>query len=230
MLGVSHAHRRLAKRDSAMTSERRPDTFRIRRSIAAGATLIIMLMGGCASTQIDAQWVDPQLSASLLRGGRVLVACEAYEIVIKQICQDQLAAEVVARGATPVIAPDTANPAPGRPLGADQYLGAARNAGARAVLTTYISPAATTVSPGFSIGVGGFGVGNHSFGGVGVSAPIGGGHVATGHTSNSRLTDADSGKLLWTAKATAPPSSDVKTQLWELTKAVFEAADKANLF
>ena len=54
--------------------------------------------------------------------------------------------------------------------------------------------------------------------------------MTTGYTSNSRLTDAASGRLLWTAKATAPPSSDVKTQLDELTKAVFEAADKANLF
>jgi len=230
MLGACHAHRHVAKRDSAMTSERRLDIFRIEQSVAAIATLMSVLMGGCASTQLDAQWVDPQLSASLLRGGRVLVACEAYEMVIKQICQDQLAAEVVARGATPVIAPDTTNPAPGRPMGADQYLGAARNAGARAVLTTYITPAATTVSPGFSIGVGGFGMGSHSFGGVGVSAPIGGGQVTTGYTSNSRLIDAGSGKLLWTAKATAPPSSDVKTQLWELTKALFEAADKANLF
>jgi hypothetical protein len=137
----------------------------------------------------------------------------------------------VARGATPVMAPDTTNPAPGRPLGDDQYLGAARNAGARAVLTSYITPAATSVSPGLSIGLGGFGFGSGGVSaGVGVSAPIGGGQVSTGYSSNSRLTDVASGKLLWTAKATAPASNDLNAQLVELTRAVFSAADKARLF
>ena len=49
-------------------------------------------------------------------GERVLVASEAYEAVVKRLCQEQLAAEVVAHGATPVIAPDLANASPGRAL------------------------------------------------------------------------------------------------------------------
>lgn len=195
------------------------------------AAAVLALLAGCASTQLDAQWSDPQLAAGSLRGARVLVACEAYETVIKRICLDQMAAEVVARGATPVMAPDTTNPAPGRPLGDDQYLGAARQAGARAVFTSYITPAAVNTSPGFSIGLGAFGFGGGGVsGGVGVSAPIGGGQVSTGYSSNSRLTDAKSGKLLWTAKATAPASNDINSQLSELTKTVFSAADKAGLF
>jgi len=36
--------------------------------------------------------------------------------------------------------------------------------------------------------------------------------------------------VLWTAKASAPPSGDVNTQLNELTKVVFGAADSAKLF
>ncbi len=195
------------------------------------ACVAMALLGGCASTQLDAQWSDPQMGANPLRGARVMVACEAYEMVVKRICQDQLSAEVVARGATPVMAPDTTNPAPGRPLGDDQYLAAARSAGARAVLTSYITPAATAVNPGFTLGVGGFGFGSGGFGGgVGVSAPIGGGGVSTGYASNTRLTDASSGRLMWTARATAPPSKDLNTQLSELTRAVFGAADKAQVF
>lgn len=191
----------------------------------------LALVTGCASTQLDAQWSDPQLAAGSLRGARVLVACEAYEAVIKRICLDQLAAEVVARGATPVMAPDTTNPAPGRPLGDDQYLSAARHAGARAVFTSYITPSAVNASPGLSIGLGAFGFGGGGVrGGVGVSAPIGGGQLTTGYSSNSRLTDAASGKLLWTAKATAPASNDINGQLAELTKTVFSAADKAGVF
>ncbi|MBC7973936.1 MAG: hypothetical protein H7138_03050, partial [Myxococcales bacterium] len=67
-----------------------------------------LAVAGCASgPQLDAQWSDPQLGSSYLRGARVLVACDAAELVVRQICQDQLAGEVVARGATPVfLAPD----------------------------------------------------------------------------------------------------------------------------
>ena len=189
------------------------------------------LLSACASTQLDAQWADPQFGPGTLRGARVLVACEAYDLTIKRICQDQLAAEVVARGASPLIAADTTNPAPGRPLGDDQYLAEARRAGARAVFTTYITPSTVSASPGLSIGIGGFGMSSHGVGaGVGVSAPIGGGQLTTGYASNSRLTDSTSGKLMWTARATAPPSKDVTTQMSELMKAVFGAADKSQLF
>jgi len=190
----------------------------------------LALIAGCASTRVDAQWSDPQLAPNVLRGARVMIACEAYEMTLKRICQDQLAAEVVARGATPVIAPDTTNPAPGRPLGDSQYLGPARDAGARAVLTSIITPAAMAASPGLSIGIGGFSFGGHGGAGVGVSAPIGGGQMATGFAADSRLTDTASGRLLWSARATSPPSPDVQTQMTELAKAVFGAVDKAGLF
>jgi hypothetical protein len=201
------------------------------RSATLAACVAAAFAAGCASTQLDAQWRDPQLGANPLRGARVMVACEAYEMVIKRICLDQLTAEVVARGATPVMAPETTNPAPGRPLGDDQYLAAARHAGARAVLTSYITPAAMAVNPGITLGIGGFGFGSGGVsGGVGVSAPIGGGGVSTGYASNTRLTDATSGRLMWTARATAPPSKDLNTQLSELTRAVFGAADKAQVF
>jgi len=216
----------IAKGEGVMAPTRIPPL--VAAPLAAGT---LALVAGCASTQLDAQWVDPQLAPNALRGARVVVACEAYELVVKRICQDQLAAEVVARGGRPIVAPDTSNPAPGRPLGDDQYLSIARNAGARAVLTSYVTPSATAASPGMSIGIGGFGVGSGGFGGgIGVSAPIGGGQVSTGYAVNSRVTDAASGRLMWTAKATSPPSPDLHAQMAELTKAVFGAADKARLF
>ena len=214
-----------------MTTERPVFRPRLQSVAPVLAAAVASLLSACASTQLDAQWADPQLAPGMLRGARVLVACEAYDLTIKRICQDQLAAEVVARGASPLVAADTTNPAPGRPLGDDQYLGEARRAGARAVFTTYITPSAVSASPGFSVGIGGFGMSRHGVGaGVGVSAPIGGGQLATGYASNSRLTDATSGKLMWTARATAPPSNDVTTQTNELVKAVFGAADKSQLF
>ncbi|MCW5659078.1 MAG: hypothetical protein KIT60_15360 [Burkholderiaceae bacterium] len=186
---------------------------------------------GCASTQLDAQWSDPQLAPNPLRGARVMVVCEAYDLAVKRICQDQMAAEVVARGGTAVPGPEASEGAPVRPLNNDQYLGAARTAGAKAVLTHSITTADVSTGSGVSIGIGAFGIGGGSVrGGAGVSVPVGGQRTNTGYAINSRVTEVASGKLLWTAKASAAPSSDVSAQLSELHKVVFGAADKANLF
>jgi hypothetical protein len=202
--------------------------------VRVGAALALLL-AGCASTRLDAQWSDSQLAPGSLRGARVMVACEAYDTVIKHICQDQMAAEVKARGGTPVEAPNTTNEAPGRPLGVEQYLPAARNAGAKAVLTHYVTQADVSVSgpSSVSFGIGGFGFGGGGGGvstGVGVSAPVGGGRTSVGYAMSSNVTDASSGRLLASAKASSPPSADVTTQLNELTKLVFGAVDTAKLF
>jgi len=203
--------------------------------LVQASVALAMLLAGCASTRLDAQWSDPQLAPNSLRGARIMIACEAYDLVIKRICQDQMASEVVARGGTPVVAPDTTNAAPGRPLGSEQYLDAARSAGAKAVLTHYVTTADVSVNPGpsISIGIGGFGIGGGGGGvggGVGVSAPIGGARSNVGYSISSSATDATSGRVVWTAKASSPASADVNGQLSELTKAVFGAADKAQLF
>jgi hypothetical protein len=201
------------------------------RTTAATAAALIALLVGCASPRLDAQWSDPQLAPNSLRGARIMIACEAPDLVVRRICLDQLSSEVVARSATPVVAPDISNPAPGRPLGDEAYRSAARSAGARAVLTHQLTLAAASEGSGFSIGLGAFGIGGGNVrGGLGVSAPIGGGPATLGYALASRLSDVGSGRLLWTAKASAPPSSDVTRQLSDLTRAVFDAADKAQLF
>ncbi len=190
------------------------------------------LLGACVtSPQLDAQWTDPQLGAqsSFLRSATVLVACDAYDPVVRQICQDQFASEVVARGATPVFA------ASDTPLATDravdgQLLPAARSARAKALMVVTIAPALTDVSPGFSIGIGGFGFGRGGGVGVGVAAPIGGGRVTTGYSANGRVTDVGTGRLVWAVRAVTPPSPDVNAQLAELSRAVLDAADKSGLF
>lgn len=200
-----------------------------RNSIVA-ATLAAGLLAACASSpQLDAQWRDPGLGSNFLRGARVLVACDAYEVVIRQICQDQLASEVTARGATPVTVPPATALFTDRSIDA-QLLSAARDARASAMLVMTVAVAVNDVSPGFSIGIGGFGFGRHSGVGVGVDAPIGGGRVTSGYSANVRVTDVANARLVWTAKATSPASSDVGAQMGELSKAVLGAADKAGLF
>ena len=87
-----------------------------------------------------------------------------------------------------------------------------------------------SVSQGVSIGIGGFGFGRHSAGGIGVSAPIGGGQVSQGYAASGRVTDVASGRLMWTARASAPPSSNINEQFAELSKSVLDAAGSAGLF
>jgi hypothetical protein len=200
--------------------------MKTKRRFAAAA----LALSGCASgPQLDAQWTDPQMAPGYLRGARVLVACDAAEPVVRQICQDQFASEVVARGGSPVFAAPGGAVTPDRAIDG-QLLPAARDAGAKAIMVMTVAVVVNEVGPGFSIGIGGFGFGSRGGGGVGVSAPIGGGRVTSGYSVSGRLTDAASGRLLWTAKATASPAGDVNAQMGELSKTVLDAADRAGLF
>jgi hypothetical protein len=208
----------------------RPRRARALRASSAAAAALLLVFAGCASgPQLDAQWSDPAAGPGLLRGARVLVACDAAELVIRQICQDQLASEITARGATPVFVPPETPIATDRAIDA-QLLPAARQANATALAVMTVAVAVQDVSQGVSIGIGGFGFGSHSAGGVGVAAPIGGGRVTSGYSANGRITEVSGGRLVWTAKATAPPSSDVETQMAGLARAVVGAAEKAGLF
>ena len=38
------------------------------------------------------------------------------------------------------------------------------------------------------------------------------------HPASSRVTDVASGRLMWSARATTPPSSDISAQLADLSK------------
>lgn len=188
--------------------------------------LAALAAAGCASTQVDPSWSDPQRTPNLLRGARVMVACEAPDLGLKKLCQDLLASELVARNATPVPAPDLA---PGQ--GDAPLLAAARNLNVRGLWVQRVGVAGAGATPSFSIGLGAFGLGGGNVrGGVGVSAPIGGGQTTYGFTMEGRVSDVRAGKLVWSARATTPPSADANSQLRELTGKIFEAADPAQLF
>lgn len=208
-----------------------------RRGIAAAAVLALsgLLVAGCASTKIQAQWTDPQFAGHPLRGEKVLVVCDAYEITIKRICRDQLSAQVAAAGATPVAGAESDNlPAGPGPLN-EKTLAAARSLGAKAILGATVAPEATVVSPGptIGIGVGGFG-GSGGWSGVGgsvgVSVPVGGSRVNTAYAASMVLTDAATARMMWTGKVTTPASQNINAQIAGLAKVGVEAAQKAGLF
>lgn len=217
---------------SSSTRHALPARGAAQRSTAlAGAALAAALLAGCA-TGPDATWSDPQLAARPLQGARVMVVCEAVDTTLQQVCMDRMADEATARGLAPVRA--TQPPPSGRVgQGADAYLGAARAAGATALLLTSVTPDNSRVyqpSP-FSLGIGGFSFGGHSGAGVGVSVPIGGGGMASspGYAANSSFSDTGSGRLLWSAR-TSTTTTDFNAGMQTMSRTLLEAAEKAGVF
>lgn len=199
-----------------------------------GAAAVALLLAGCASNELDAQWTDPQFQGRLLRGDTILVVCEAPDPVLKRACQDQLAAEVTAFGAAPRIAPELPNPTPGREQAPRAYLAAAREAGAQAVFSAAVVtdalPARQTGSS-IGIGMGGFGSGRIGVGGgIGISLPIGGGGPAYQHGLSGALTDVASGRLMWSGTVRGAAAGSGSEQVSALARAVAEGAHKAGFF
>lgn len=199
-----------------------------RPGLCVAALCATSLLAACASTKVDTQWADPQFTGTSLRGARVLVACDAYDIGLKHLCEEQLASELTARGASAVVAaPAPAVPTPS-PADVRQQ---AQAANAQAALSVRVGYADARAAPGVSIGIGGFGIGGGSTRagvGVGVAVPVGGGS-ANGHTARGSVIDASSGRTMWTFTVTTPPSSDYGSQMGEMARAVGSAAQDAGL-
>ena len=195
------------------------------------------MIAGCATTRVNVQWSDPEFAGRSLRGEKVLVVCDAPHVAIRGVCQDEIAAQVRASGATPVVSPD-AGLTVGPPPANYKTLAAARTAGAKAILGSTIGPDVTYVNPGANIGIGvggysssgGYRGGSATGGSVDVAFPAGGGQAATGYAANMVLTDVATVRLMWTSKVTTPPSQNVSAQMGELARVGVEAARAAGFF
>lgn len=202
----------------------------------AAAFLIVSgagLAAGCATTEVSVQWSDPQFKGRSLRGEKVLVVCEAPDVAMRNNCQDDVAAQLRAAGATPVIGSEpglTIGPPPAN----DAMLAAARAAGAKAIFGATIVRDVTVVGGGSSIGFGfgGFSVGGGSgrSAGVGADIPVGGGRTTSGHKANMVLTDVASVRLMWTGTITTQASGNVDDQIRDLARVGVEAAQEAGFF
>jgi hypothetical protein len=204
------------------------------RFLTASGLAATLLVGGCATTQVAVQWSDPEFRGRSLRGEKVLVVCDAPDVAVGRVCQDQMAVQLRAVGATPVISPDTALTV-GPPPANDKTLAAARAAGAKAILGSTIGPEVTVVSPGPSIGIGVGGFGGSGGGtvvgsSVGIGFPIGGGQASTGYAANMVLTDVASVRMMWSSKVTTPASQNIGAQMADLARVGVEAAQKAGFF
>jgi hypothetical protein len=192
------------------------------------------LLAGCATTQVNVQWTEPEFKGRSLRGEKVLVVCDAPDSATQRVCQEQLAAQLRSAGAVPVISANaglTAGPPPTN----DATLVAARGAGAKAIFGATVGVDVTVVNPGPSIGIGIGGFGGSGGGtvvgsSVGIGFPIGGGQATSGYAASMVLTDAATVKLMWSSKVTTPASSNVTAQMGELARVGVEAARTAGFF
>jgi hypothetical protein len=197
--------------------------------------LAALLLGGCASTQMGAQFVDAEIPKQALRGAAVLVVCEAPEAATRLICESETSAELSRLGARPLTDPRLDGLMTGREPAPEQYLPAAKAAGATAVFATSLradhwwpSPAsAVSVGIGAWGGSGGFSGGSA---GVGVSVPVGGTQAAPRLAASSMLVDVASGRVVWSASATSTRSGDASGQIGELVRALTAAVREAGLF
>jgi len=198
-------------------------------------TLIFsVLLASCATTQMNAQWVNPEYQGRSLRGQSVLVACQARDFTMQQICEDQLAAQLTANGIKALRLPPN-NPAAGAP-GNDALIAAAKAAGATAFTRVVLGVSAPVVGnsgPQIGIGIGGGSVGGSGgrYGGVGggISLPIGGASVTEALAADTTVVAVPSGALVWSGRATTPTGSNTTQQLGELAKVTTEAMQGAGL-
>jgi len=193
---------------------------------------LALALVACSSTpQREAQWIDPAIGrqSGFLRGEKVLVACDAYDTALRQICQEQLYREVEANGATPVTVPAGTVLLNDRELDG-QLVGTAASLAAKAVFTMTLTPATSSAGSGVSLGLGGFSFGGGGGAGVGLSVPLGSGSGATGFAANGRVTDVSSKRLIWTATSVAAPSADLSAQFASLSRSMLDTARASGLF
>ena len=193
------------------------------------------LLAACATTRMDAQWTNPEYQGRNVRGASVLVACEAQDLTLQRICEDQLAAAVTARGAKPTLNSQLTAATGAAPAGNDPYLAAAKRVGARAIVRMTLSsgqPVAVDSGPSIGIGVGG-GSGGYRGGGfgggVGVGFPIGGARVSQAYGAETALIDPSNGATMWSGRASSSTAQDVTGQITELAQTTVGALQGTGL-
>lgn len=193
--------------------------------------LAALWLAGCATTQLDAQWANPDYAGRSLRGAPVLVVCEAQEPTLQRICEDQVAGQIAALGGVPTRHSQVAVQAAAPVAGTDPYLASARGIGARAIVRTTLTPTAAVASqtgPTIGIGVGGGSGGGFGMGGI--SFPVGGTRVSNTYSTETAILDPATGAIMWSARASSATAQDVTAQIAELARTAAGGIKQAGFF
>lgn len=192
------------------------------------AALVIVLaapawLAGCATTQVTTQWHDPATPPRSLTGKLVLVWCEAREEAMRRLCEDQWMLRLGDRG-IPALRSYTLAGAPATNNQGGVLQLAQRNRAAAIAGMQLTSAAYTTAAPASQVGIGiGGGRGGFSFGGIGLSIPLGGAPAAPAMSAESTLTDVATNAIVWTGRAETPGSADSLEQIAALVRVTVEA-------
>lgn len=106
------------------------------------AAALALLLGSCASTRLDAQWIDPDHATARL-SGRVMVVGMSGDETVRRLYEDAMAARLARAGIEPIRGYERLRGAL-RGDGALEVLQAAREAGATAVLSSAVVGRART--------------------------------------------------------------------------------------
>jgi hypothetical protein len=215
-----------SKHNAAFDASPEPTMRLTQTSLRYATALSACVLAACATTKMDAQWSNPEFRSVNLRGQTVLVACQARDFTVQAVCEDQIAAQLITRGAKPV---NFAVVSPGAPPVNEAVDAAAKKANARVVFRTTLSTSIPTVSPGPTIGIGVGGGGYRGGAAGGISLPIGGGTVSEAYAADTAIVDVATGKLMWSGRATGPTGSDTTSQLSDLTRVTFESLQTAGM-
>ena len=213
-------------------------TYISSRFVLAFSTLACVgLLSGCATTQINSQWKDPKVTDRLAKGSKVLVLCQSRDNTLRRLCEDQWMVQLGEQGFTVV----RAYSLPGIPAdgaaSADEIRAAASANGARAAVSMQLDLSGiAVVNPGPQLGVGvgggsggGYRGGGFSFGGLGISFPVGGATTAQEMAASTTVTNPANGAMLWTGNASTPAESNTAAQVSALTKVTVEALKTAGV-
>jgi hypothetical protein len=195
----------------------------------------VLALASCATTQLDAQWANPDYKGRSLRGAPVLVACEAQDLTLQRVCEDRLSAELAALGGSATRSTQLQAAASAPNGGNDPYVAAAKRINARAIVRTTLTVGAVAAQPGPQIGIG-VGGGSGGYGGGwgggfgGISFPVGGARVTNAYTGETAVIDPANGAIMWSGRATSPANSDLAQQVAEIAKTTAGALQQAGLF
>jgi hypothetical protein len=184
---------------------------------------------------MDSQWIDRSFHDGLAAGARVFVSCETADDSLRRLCEDAWVERMRAEGTT-VVRSYAPGGVPGDAVGnAERIERAARATGASATIRMKLAVGSySVVQPGAQVGFGiggGSGGGGFSFGGIGVSMPIGGGGVSPRQemASSTTLTDLGRGAVVWSGSARTQVDGDAGVQVSALTRVTADAMKKAGV-
>lgn len=209
----------------------------LRRMTSALATwTCIGLLAGCSTARMNSQWTDPGFTGRPPDSDRVLVLCLARDDTLRRLCEDRWAIELGVQGLSAVRSYSLPGFPPYGRAGPDEIKAAALASGAWSVARMQLALSDLIVfnsGPQMGVGVGGgdaYRGGGFSFGGFGLSFPVGGATATQGMSSSATLVDPASGKLLWSGNASTTADGDETAQVSALTRITVEALKKAGLF